>query len=77
MYHTEDEHYQQYSIYTQEQIEKGKAEKIEQGKAEGIEIGESKVFCNLIQHMKKYNITDKRIKKDSGSQTRNLKNMCV
>lgn len=37
MYQMEDNQYQQYSIHTQEQIDKGKAE----GKAEGIEIGKA------------------------------------
>jgi hypothetical protein len=67
MYNMEDEQYKQYSIHTQEQIEKGKAEGIAEGiaegKAEGIEIGESKTFCTLIQQMRKDNKSDRKIKK--------------
>ena len=59
MYEMEDDQYKHYSKHTQEQIKKGKTEGIEQG----IEIGESKTFCNLIQQMRKDNITDKKIKK--------------
>ena len=55
MYAMEEAQYAQYSIHTQEQIEKGKAE--------GIEIGKMQVLCNLIQSMKKQNKSDKKIKK--------------
>ena len=55
MYAMEEAQYAQYSIHTQEQIEKGKAE--------GIKIGKMQVLCNLIQSMKKQNKSDKKIKK--------------
>lgn len=56
MYAMEEAQYAQYSIHTQEQIEKGKAE--------GIEIGKTQVLCNLIQAMKAQNKSDKKIKKN-------------
>ena len=55
MYNMEDEQYKQYSIHTQEQIEKGKAE--------GIEIGKVQILCDLIQSMKEQNKSNKKIKK--------------